>query len=109
MNRKLWIKEQYLQQILEGEKTVEVRVGYPNVLRLQAGDVVRLNDRHPATIRRVAHYRSFAELLAGEDPRTVAPGLSEEELLSALHSIYPPHKEALGVVALELDCGSTAG
>ena len=103
MARKLWIKEQYLQQILRGEKTVEVRVGYPNILRLKAGDVIRLNDRHPATIRRMARYDSFDELLEAEDPRTIAPRLSAEELLSTLRSIYPPQKEALGVIALELD------
>jgi ASC-1-like (ASCH) protein len=100
--RKLWIKEEYLQQILRGEKTVEVRVGYPNILRLKARDVIRLNDRHPATIRRVAHYRSFDELLATEDSKAIAPHLSAEELLSTLRSVYPPQKEALGVVALEL-------
>jgi ASC-1-like (ASCH) protein len=105
----LWIKEQYLQQILRGEKTVEVRVGYPNILRLKAGDAIRLNDRHAATIRRVARYHSFDELLEAEDRRAIAPRLSEEELLSALRSIYPTEKEALGAVALELELAPTTG
>jgi ASC-1-like (ASCH) protein len=100
--RKLWIKEEYLQQILGGEKSVEVRVGYPNILRLNAGDIVHLNERYPATIRRVARYASFVELLAKEAAGAIAPGLSEEALLSTLRSIYPPEKEALGVIALEL-------
>lgn len=100
--RTLWIKYEYLQQILVGDKTVEVRVGYPNILRLKVGDTVHLNQRYAATIRRIARYASFVELLANEAAGSIAPGISEETLLSALRSIYPPDKEALGVIALEL-------
>lgn len=105
----LWIKEQYLQQILRGEKTLEVRVGYPNILRPKPGDVIRLNDRYPAAIRKATRYHNFQELLEAEDPRSIAPHLSTGELLSALRSIYPPEKEALGVVALELELSATTG
>lgn len=52
----LWIKEPYLEQILTGAKTVEVRVGYPNILRLRAGDQLKLNDHHIVTIRRIARF-----------------------------------------------------
>ncbi len=103
MARTLWIKEQYLQHILAGDKTIEVRVAYPNITRLQPGDVVCLNDRHPATIRRVAHYRSFEELLQSEDAAKIAPHMDGHELLSASRTIYPPEKEALGLVALQLE------
>lgn len=34
----LWIKAEYLQHILTGRKTVEVRVGYRNITCLQVGD-----------------------------------------------------------------------
>jgi ASC-1-like (ASCH) protein len=103
MARVLWIKEQYLQHILAGEKTIEVRVAYPNITRLQPGDAVRLNDRYPATIRRVTRYRSFDELLQSEDTAEIAPQLNVQELLSALRAIYPAEKEALGVVAIQLE------
>jgi ASC-1-like (ASCH) protein len=48
--RRLWVKEEYLPQMVRGEKTVELCVGYPNILRLKVGDVIRLDDRCPATI-----------------------------------------------------------
>lgn len=98
----LWIKEEYLAWILTGRKTIEVRVAYPNITRLREGDLLRLNDQHLFQIRRIAHYPSFDALLAHEDPEQIAPGLSRTELLDALHTIYPPEKEALGVVALEI-------
>jgi len=100
--RILWVKEQYLQQIVAGDKTIEVRVAYPNITRLRAGDVLRLNDRHVATIRRAARYPSFDALLQSEDVASIAPRLNRQQLLDALRAIYPAEKEALGVVALEL-------
>jgi ASC-1-like (ASCH) protein len=100
--RTLWVRGPYLAHILAGRKTVEVRVGYDNIRRLRPGDLLRLNDRHLAVIRRVGRYAGFEELLAREDPAAIAPDLPPGELLDALRRIYPPEKEALGAVALEL-------
>lgn len=98
----LWILETYLAQVLAGHKTVEVRVAYSNIVRLQPGDRLLLNDRHPYLIGRITYYGSFEELLRQEDPAAIAPDLSPEELLAALRSLYPPEKEALGAVAIEI-------
>ncbi len=98
----LWIKDEYLAWILDGRKTIEVRVAYSNIARLQAGDIVLLNDRYPFTIKRISRYASFDDLLVHEDPADIAPDLPSEQLLPALRSIYPAEKEALGVLALEL-------
>ncbi len=99
----LWIKGEPLQQILAGRKTVEVRVGYSNIRKLQAGQLLRLNDRYLYRLRRITIYASFGELLAHEDPTRIAPDLAADELPDELRAIYPPAKEALGVAALELE------
>ena len=99
----LWIRDEYLAQILDGHKTVEVRVAYSNIARLQTGDRLLLNDRYPYHIRRIDRYGSFEELLRSQSPEAIAPGLSSEELLAALHALYPPAKEALGVIAIEIE------
>ena len=44
-SKTLWVKEQYLKQIVSGKKTVEVRVAYTNLSGLVPGDVLRLNDQ----------------------------------------------------------------
>lgn len=98
----LWVREPYLDQILSRHKTVEVRVGYDNIRRLRPGDQIRLNDEHPVTIRRIGTYTDFEELLAQEDPKAIAPDLAPEKLLGAIRKIYPPEKEALGAVAIEI-------
>ncbi|MCI0397790.1 MAG: ASCH domain-containing protein, partial [Chloroflexi bacterium] len=99
----LWIKDEYLEEILAGHKTVEVRVGYSNITRLQPGDRLLLNGRHLYRIRRIGRYASFAELLAHEKPAAIAPNVPAGELLERIRAIYPLEKEALGVVALEIE------
>jgi ASC-1-like (ASCH) protein len=99
----LWIRDEYLPLILQGRKTVEVRVAYANIARLEPGDRLLLNDTHPFVIRRVGHYVDFDELLRNEDPACIAPDLSADALLSVLRALYPPGKEALGVVALDIE------
>lgn len=99
----LWVREPYLQQILSGRKTLEVRVAYSNIARLQVGDILRLNGEHPFRIRRVGRYATFEEMLRYEDPRAIAPDTPPAELLPAIRAIYPPEKEALGVVVLEVE------
>ena len=99
----LWIKDEYLQQILSGRKTVEVRVAYSNIARLQPGDVLLLNDQHRYVIIDIRRYPDFEAMVAAENPGAIAPDLpGRQALLEACRAIYPPEKEALGVVALEI-------
>ena len=99
----LWIKDEYLRLILAGRKTIEVRVAYSNIARLQAGDRLLLNDQHPFVIRRIGRYASFEELLAHEDAAFIAPDVLPDRLIEKLRATYPLAKEALGVVALEIE------
>jgi len=98
----LWIRDEYLEWILSGQKTVEVRVGYSNITRLEVGDRLLLNDRYPFVIQRIGRYADFEALLAQEQAAAMAPGIAPVDLLSELRAIYPPEKEALGVVAFEI-------
>lgn len=99
----LWLREEPLSEILAGRKTVEVRVGYGNIRRLRPGQLLRLNDRYLYRLLRITIYPGFEALLAHEDPCRVAPGMDPQALLDALRRLYPPEKEALGAVALELE------
>ncbi len=98
----LWIKEEFLQQILEGRKTIEVRVAYSNITRLKPGDTLLLNEQHPFVITRISRYANFSDLLTHESAIAIAPNIEPENLLLHIREIYPPEKETLGVVALEI-------
>lgn len=99
----LWIKDEYLRQILSGRKTVEVRVAYSNIARLEPGDILLLNDQHRYVIADIRRYPDFEALVDAEDPSAIAPELPRREaLLAACRAIYPPEKEVLGVVALAI-------
>jgi ASC-1-like (ASCH) protein len=99
----LWIRDEYLLQILAGRKTVEVRVAYSNIARLEPGDTLLLNDQYRYTITDVRRYSDFGAMVEAEDSATISPDLPDPEaLLAACRAIYSPEKEALGVVALEI-------
>lgn len=106
--RELNIRAPYLELIANGTKTVEVRVGYPRMRSIQAGQELTFvsgDRRVPARVRRVTEYPSFEAMLDREDPRSIGGDLGENrgELLAVIRSIYPPEKERLGVLAIEIE------
>jgi ASC-1-like (ASCH) protein len=106
--REINIRTEYLKLITDGVKTVEVRVGYPRTRSIRPGQKLTFvsgNQRVPTTVKRVTEYPSFEELLEREDTRSIGGDLGEsrENLLAALRTIYPPEKERLGVLAIEIE------
>ena len=101
--RLMWIKRRFFDLILSGEKTLEVRVLYPNLRSMQKGELVNLNNQATIRIRDVRKYSTFEEMLSKEEASRIVPGSNREELLSLLKSLYPPHKEQLGVLVLEVE------
>ncbi|MET9160996.1 hypothetical protein ABZX56_24985 [Streptomyces parvulus] len=54
-------------------------------------------------MQRITPHPSFANLLKSEDTARIDPDGPPGELLANLRSIYPPTKEALGVLAFAFD------
>ena len=106
--REINIRKEYLKLIIEGVKTVEVRVGYPRMRSIQPGQELTFvsgDQRVPTTVKRVTEYPSFEEMLGREDARSIGGDLGEsrENLLAVIRNIYPPEKERLGVIAIEIE------
>ncbi|MFB9346793.1 NUDIX domain-containing protein [Streptomyces heliomycini] len=98
----------YYRQVEAGRKTIEVRVATPNKLTVAAGDTVVFHDRDTGRdldviVQRITPYPSFEDLLSSEDTARIDPDGPPGELLDNLRRIYPPAKEALGVLALAFD------
>jgi ASC-1-like (ASCH) protein/ribosomal protein S18 acetylase RimI-like enzyme len=103
--RTMRVKRRFYDLIKSGKKTLEVRVGYDTINRIQVGERIRLMthtgwfDVKVAAIRR---YNTFAEMLNVEPWEKTAPdSKSKDEVLTLFKQIYSADKERLGVVVLE--------
>ena len=79
---------------------------YPNLRILKAGDHVRFvcgRDDALTRVKRVRRYASFEEMLDAEGPERVNPTSPREQQLANIRRIYGPEKEALGVLAIEIE------
>lgn len=103
--RTMRVKKRFYDLIKSGKKTLEVRVGYDTINRIQVGERIRLmthTGSFEVKIADIRRYHTFAEMLGVEPWQRIAPdSRSKDEVLSLFKQIYPAHKEQLGVVVLE--------
>jgi ASC-1-like (ASCH) protein len=102
------LKKPYFKLVAEGTKTVEVRVAYENMKKIRPGMEIAFHSGDEECLTRVKDVRtyvSFDDLLDHEDMRATGGELGESrtDLLRAIRDIYPPEKEALGVLAIEIE------
>lgn len=104
--REMNLYRRYFDLVTAGRKTIEVRVQYPNLRNLRAGDHIRFlcgRDDALTRVKRVSRYTSFEEMLDAEGAANVNPDSPREQQLANIRRIYGPEKEALGVLAIEIE------
>ncbi|MER6680660.1 ASCH domain-containing protein [Streptomyces olivaceoviridis] len=97
----------YFDLVAAGTKTIEVRVKYPHLADLAAGDTIRFrikgtDETCEVRVERVTEYSDFEALLDHEGPANVNPTATRDQQLGDIRAIYGPEKEALGVLAVEI-------
>ena len=105
------LRRVYWELVASGRKSVEVRVRYPKLDGLGAGDYIRFvceGDVCLTRVVRITVYSSFEEMIDAEGAENVNPDVSRDQQLADIRDIYGPEKEALGVLALEVVCESDA-
>jgi ASC-1-like (ASCH) protein/GNAT superfamily N-acetyltransferase len=103
--RSLRIQDRYLSLIESGRKTLEIRVGYEHIKRITRGDLIRFQSGPRSLTRRVVdvrRYENFEAMIRHEDIGRALPGLAPTRALARLKEIYPPDKEELGIVVIEV-------
>ncbi|MEV2215834.1 ASCH domain-containing protein [Streptomyces sp. NPDC050997] len=105
--RELNLYRQYFDLVAAGTKTIEVRVKYPHLADLAAGNIIRFrikgtDETCEVTVKRITEYANFEALLDGEGPANINPTATREQQLANIRTIYPPEKEALGALAIEI-------
>lgn len=98
------IKRKYYNFIDSGLKSLEVRVGYPDIKRVKVGDTITFYEYSNTKFEviRIAHYVDFPEMLDAEDSTKAIPGVNKYKALEMYQAIFPENKEALGVYVFEL-------
>ncbi|MER8037544.1 ASCH domain-containing protein [Streptomyces hydrogenans] len=105
--RELNLYRQYFELVAAGTKTIEVRVKYPHLADLAAGDTIRFrikgtDETCDVQVLRVTEYPDFEALLDGEGAANVNPTASRKQQLTNIRNIYSPEKEALGALAISI-------
>lgn len=98
----------YFELVAAGRKSIEVRVKYPHLADMAAGDTIRFrikgtDETCDVLVKRVTAYDDFEALLDGEGPANINPTSSREQQLANIRGIYPPEKERLGALAIEME------
>ncbi|WP_433225334.1 ASCH domain-containing protein [Microtetraspora malaysiensis] len=104
--REMHLRRPYFDLVASGGKTVEVRVRYPKLDDLAPGQLIRFRcdeDECLTRVKGVTAYDSFEMLLDAEGPEKVDPDSSRGQQLANIRRIYGPEKEALGVLAIEIE------
>jgi ASC-1-like (ASCH) protein len=100
------IYKRYFDLIAAGRKTTEIRVNDSSRKKIKEGSFIRFRCQGSQVLTRVtriARYRSFEEMFEHESITSVNPLATRDEQLANIRQIYPPEREALGVVAIGIE------
>jgi ASC-1-like (ASCH) protein len=100
------IYKRYFDLIAAGTKTTEIRVNDASRAKLTVGSLIRFRCRDEEALTRVTRlnrYPDFDVMFDHESPSSVNPTATREEQLANIRQIYPPEREAIGVVAIGIE------
>ncbi|MFY9806473.1 MAG: ASCH domain-containing protein [Pseudonocardiaceae bacterium] len=100
------IYKRYFDFIASGAKTTEIRVNDSSRAKLTVGSLIRFRCRDEEVLTRVtrlSRYPDFDTMFDHESPASVNPTATREDQLANIRQIYPPEREALGVVAIGIE------
>jgi ASC-1-like (ASCH) protein len=100
------IYKRYFDLIAAGRKTTEIRVNDSSRKNIKPGSLIRFRcqgDEMLTRVTRVARYADFDAMFDSESVAAVNPLATREEQLANIRQIYPPEREALGVVAIGIE------
>ena len=100
------IYKRYFDLIASGRKTTEIRVNDSSRKNIKEGSLIRFRcqgDQALTRVTRVARYADFDAMFDRESVASVNPLATRAEQLANIRQIYPPEREALGVVAIGIE------
>ena len=94
----------FFEQIRNGKKKIEGRLGKAKYLYLKPNDCIRFNKSLCAKVQAVRHYPSFGAMLQKEGIERVLPGVATVQEGEAIYKrFYTSDQEKIyGAVAIEV-------
>ncbi|MGH3614531.1 MAG: ASCH domain-containing protein [Pseudonocardia sp.] len=100
------IFKRYFDLIATGRKTTEIRVNDSSRAKITVGSLIRFRCRDAEVLTRVTRvnrYPNLDTMFDHESATSVNPTATREEQLANIRQIYPPEREAIGVVAIGIE------
>ncbi|MGH3870738.1 MAG: ASCH domain-containing protein [Pseudonocardiaceae bacterium] len=100
------IYKRYFDLIATGRKTTEIRVNDSSRKKIKEGSLIRFHcqgDQILTRVTRIVRYTSFDEMFDHESVTSVNPLATRDEQLANIRQIYPPEREAPGVLAIGIE------
>jgi ASC-1-like (ASCH) protein len=100
------IYKRYFDLIAASSKTTEIRVNDSSRKKIKPGSLIRFRcqgNEVLTRVTRIARYPTFEKMFDHEEPASVNPLATREEQLASIRQIYPPEREALGVIAIGIE------
>lgn len=104
------IYKRYFDLIASGRKTTEIRVNDSSRAKIKPGALIRFRCQGNEVLTRVTRvnrYLNFDDMFDHEPVASVNPLATREEQLANIRQIYPPEREALGVIAIGIELVET--
>lgn len=100
------IYKRYFDLIAAGDKTTEIRVNDSSRQKIKEGSLIRFRcqgNEILTRVTRITRYTTFEEMFDHEELASVNPLATRDEQLANIRQIYPPEREALGVIAIGIE------
>jgi ASC-1-like (ASCH) protein len=104
--REIYLKEEFIESVLSGSKTIELRVAFPSFSNINMGDVVIFKSGSGKSakveITIVRRYHNLSEVLQSEDISKIAPNMTRDQIQRLAPTIFSKADiEAHGLMAIE--------
>lgn len=119
--QEIGIEADILNQILSGEKTIEVRLGKPKFLKIRAGDTISLSEdiwvdgnivrevhnQGNIKVKQLLYFESFEETLGVIDFKAALPtAKSKADAIKTYRQFYSKEDEyEYGIIAIMFELG----
>ena len=105
--KEIYLKQEFLEMIKSGIKTLELRVAFPHFRNVSNGDQIIFrssNDEVKVKVTDIRNYKSLADVMKSEDISKLAPGVPQGQIRHLAKRIFQEKDiEQYGLLLFEFE------